>query len=307
MSFRLLIVDLTARSLLIVDGATNIIIAELPLSSGEAITAIFPSADSSKVFLPAAGNAGKGSLYVLNLLTNTIYRLPVSIAHPAWFTLANQTAYLADPSGQLYTLDTIALTVKEWEKQTIGGQCAGLAATSSAVFSLWENEADPHAIVFSPAGEVKGCVSLPGTPVSLTVSADGNAYAACWLSDNTIELVSLPADPAESRPACSRLSCPVCRQALTGYPSALASEQQTLFVVTDDGTFTALDLTSRQPVSHAILTKPLDSLHLLPDGRRAIGHSLARGDLALLDLEGGRIIAMSVTDHRLGPIGIVPV
>lgn len=306
MSFRLLIVDLTARSLLIVDGATNMIIAELPLSSDEAITAICPSADGSRVYLPAAGNAGKGSLYVLNLLTTSIYRLPVTIAHPAWFTLADQTAYLADPSGQLYALDTVSLAVKEWGNPVLDAQCAGLAASSAAVFSLWESETDPQAIVFSLAGEMKGCVSLPGTPVALTVSADGNAYAACWLADNAIDLVSIPAVPAESLPACSRLVCPVCRQVLTGYPSALVNANQTLFVVTDEGAFTAVDLVSRQPVSHAVLTKPLDSLHLSPDGRRAIGHSLARGDLALVDLEGGRIIAMTATDHRLGPIGIIP-
>lgn len=86
----------------------------------------------------------------------------------------------------------------------------------------------------------------------------------------------------------------------------MATNRHALYVISEEGELTTIDLASGQTVSHALLGQPLDSLHLLPCGRRAIGHSLLKGNLALIDLEGGRILAMTATDHRLGPVTVIP-
>lgn len=161
MNAQLLIVDLTASSLLVVDGLTNAITAELPLPPGEAITDLCVAAGGNNIFLPAAGSAGKGALYVCNLSTLSLYRLPVSMAHPACFALCGNLACFADPVGRLYLLDTTLLTIEECKSPLPGGRCAALASTPVAFLSLWENDSTHLAASMNLSGELTNQCHLP--------------------------------------------------------------------------------------------------------------------------------------------------
>ncbi|HAK75253.1 MAG TPA: hypothetical protein DCP36_19970 [Sporomusaceae bacterium] len=66
-----------------------------------------------------------------------------------------------------------------------------------------------------------------------------------------------------------------------------------------------IDKMTLQPTQHILLGQPLDTIHLLPNGQQAIGLSVMKVNLAMIDLSAGRITALTATSHYLGPIAIV--
>ena len=300
MTCQLLIVDLTARSLLIVDGTNYAIRAEIPLPAHEAITSIHAAPDGRTVYLPAAGHAGRGALYVCEIPSRTLTRLPVSLVHPACFSLVGQLAWFADPAGRLYSLHLTTLTVREYPPALTDGRCTYLTAGAGRVTALWENDTAAAAAVLDGSGCTLSLTPLPGRPTALTAAGD-NAYAACLGSDG-VRLLCLD----DGRSITLPLACPVCRQGLSAYPAALAADGSGLYVLAEESALTVIDTETLRPVSHAVLSCPLDDLQLLPGGRQALGHSLQKGYLALIDLVAGRIIAVTATDHRLGPAAVIP-
>jgi len=303
--YQLLIVDTTAQTLLVVDGLTNAILAEVTLPAAEAITAIYPADDGSKVFLPAAGNGGSGSIHILNLRNNSLYRLPVAISHPEYFTLQHTLAYFADPAGTLYTLDTATLAVTPGKTNNTRLSCMSLAATSEHLFSLWEEGASGLLSVMNTAGQLLREYRLPGAPTAMTLDAAGLAYVTLAGENNQLGLAVIGKEPGDLPPTALKLTCPHCKVPLTGYPIHLAVSETTIYLITEEGALTMIDKMTLQPTQHILLGQPLDTIHLLPNGQQAIGLSVMKGNLAMIDLSAGRITALTATSHYLGPIAIV--
>ncbi|MDF2929405.1 hypothetical protein [Anaerospora sp.] len=303
--YQLLIVDTTAQTLLVVDGLTNAILAEVALPAAEAITAIYPADDGSKVFLPAAGNGGSGSIHILNLTNYSLYRLPVAISHPEYFTLQHTLAYFADPAGTLYTLDTATLAVTPGKTNNTRLSCMSLAATSEHLFSLWEEGASGLLSVMNTAGQLLREYRLPGAPTAMTLDAAGLAYVTLAGENNQLGLAVIGKEPGDLPPTALKLTCPHCKVPLTGYPIHLAVSETTIYLITEEGALTMIDKMTLQPTQHILLGQPLDTIHLLPNGQQAIGLSVMKGNLAMIDLSAGRITALTATSHYLGPIAIV--
>ena len=300
MTCQLLIVDLTARSLLVVDGTDYAIRSEIPLPAHEALTSIHAAPDGRTVYLPAAGHAGRGALYVCEIPSRTLARLPVALAHPACFALSDQLAWFADPAGRLYSLHLTTLTVREYPPPLTDGRCTYLAECAGRVTALWESDAATAAAVLDLSGRTLSLTPLPGRPTALAASRD-TIYATC-LGPDGVSLTCLD----DGRSTTLSLACPVCRQSLSAYPVALAADGSGLYVLAEESALTVIDVETLRPVSHAVLSHPLDDLQLLTGSHQALGHSLQRGYLALIDLVAGRITAVTATDHRLGPVAVIP-
>lgn len=299
MTCQLHIVDLTARSLLVVDGTDYAIRSEIPLPAHEAIISIHAAPDGATVYLPAAGHAGRGALYLCEIPSRTLTRLPAALAHPACFALGGHLAWFADPAGRLYSLHLTTLTVREYPPSLTDGRCTYLTAGTGRIAALWENDAAAAAALLDFSGRTLHLTPLPGKPTALAASGDA-FYAACLDSDG-VSLLCLD----DGRSTALPLACPVCRQILSAYPSALAADSSAIYVLAEESALTVIDAVTLQIASHAVLSRPLDDLQLLPGGRQALGHSLQKGYLALIDLAAGRITAVTATDHRLGPVAVI--
>lgn len=303
--YQLLIVDTTAQTLLVVDGLTNAILAEVALPAAEAITAIYPADDGSKVFLPAAGNGGSGSIHILNLTNYSLYRLPVTISHPEYFTLQHKTAYFTDPAGTLYTLDTATLAVTPGKTNNTRLSCMSLAANSEHLFSLWEEGASGLFSVMNTRGQLLREYRLPGAPTAMALDTDGLAYVALSGDNNQLGLAVIGKEPGDLPPAALKLTCPHCKVPLIGYPIDLTLSDTAIYLITEEGALTVIDKATLQPTQYILLGQPLDNIHLLPNGQQAIGLSVMKGNLAMIDLTAGRITALTATSHYLGPMAVI--
>lgn len=303
--YQLLIVDTTAQTLLVVDGLTNAIIAELALPPTEAITALYPADDGSKVFLPAAGNGGNGSLHILNLANYTLYRLPVAIAHPEYFALQQTIAHFADPAGNLYRLDTATLAITLEKPNEAQFSCMSLASQGNQLFALWEDGTEGLFSILNAQGQLVREYRLPGAPTAMTVDPEGMAYVALAGENQQLGLAAIGKEAGEQLPTALKLTCPHCKAALTGYPIDLALTASTIYIITEDGALTVIDKQTLRPTHHMLLGQPLDKIHLVPDSNQAIGLSVMKGNLARIDLSAGRITALTATSHYLGPIAVI--
>jgi len=303
--YQLLIVDTTAHTLLVVDGLTNAILAEVTLPSAEAITAIYPACDGVKVFLPAAGNGGNGSVHILNLSNYSLYRLPVAISHPEYFALKDTIAYFADPAGNLYTLNTATLAVTAWKTNVDNLACVGLAAAQENILSLWEDSSNGLLSVMDTAGQIVHEYRLPGVPTALAVDSSGLAYVSLVGKDNQLGLAVIGKETEEISPAALKLTCPLCQGPLSGYPIDLALNNNAIYMITEEGSLTIIDKTAMQATKHTTLGQSLDAITLLPNDRQAIGLSVIKGNLAMVDLAAGRITALTATSHYLGPVAVI--
>lgn len=303
--YQLLIVDTTAQTLLVVDGLTNAIIAELALPPTEAIIALYPADDGSKVFLPAAGNGGNGSLHILNLANYTLYRLPVAIAHPEYFALQQTIAHFADPAGNLYRLDTATLAITLEKPNEAQLSCMSLAPQGNQLFALWEDGTEGLFSILDAQGQLIREYQLPGAPTAMAIDPEGMAYVALAGENQQFGLAAIGKEAGEQLPTALKLACPHCKAALTGYPIDLALTASTIYIITEDGALTVIDKQTLRPTHHMLLEQPLDKIHLVPDSNQAIGLSVMKGNLARIDLSAGRITAFTATSHYLGPIAVI--
>jgi len=303
--YQLLIVDTTAQTLLVVDGLTNAILAELVLPPTEAITGIYPAADGNKVFLPAAGNGGNGSLHILNLANYTLYRLPVAISHPEYFALQQAIAHFADPAGNIYRLDTATLALMPEKTNTAQLSCMSLATQGGQLFALWEDGTEGLFSILNAQGQLLREYRLPGAPTAMAIAPNGMAYIALAGENQQVGLAAIGRDAGELLPTALKLTCPHCKAPLTGYPIDLALTANTIYIITEEGALTVVDRQTLHPTYYMLLGQPLDKIHLLPDTNQAIGLSVMKGNLARIDLSAGRITALTATSHYLGPMAVI--
>ncbi|SDF61003.1 hypothetical protein [Sporolituus thermophilus] len=296
-SFRLLAADTEKRALLIVHGPSGAIAAEMAYPDGFTPTAVAVTEDGSRAFAAMAGSGGAGALFVLNLRSLSVYRLPVEIPHPAFFALipGAPLAAVIEPSGTLYRLDTRDLTIRCCGQPGIVTCCAGLAVDRTGLYTIWESEAGGILACFSHCGNLLYDRLLPGVPTALCrqgettlvlfTGADGRKGLALYrdgAAGIAPGLAWLP--PGPMWPGAAALS-PV------GDRAYVAGE--------GTGTLFIFDL-SRLTVTRTIdIGLPLSSLCLLPGGRYAAAVSTA-GSLHLIALEQGAAQTLAA-DYRLAP------
>jgi hypothetical protein len=212
---------------------------------------------------------------------------------------------IADLAGNLYTLNTATLAVTAWKTNVDNLACVGLAATQENILSLWEDSSNGLLSVMDTAGEIVHEYRLPGVPTALAVDASGLAYVSLVGKDNQLGLAVIGKEAEDLQQAALKLTCPLCQGPLSGYPIDLALNDNTIYLITEEGSLTIIDKTAMQATKHTTLGQSLDAITLLPNDRQALGLSVMKGNLAMVDLAAGRITALTATSHYLGPVAVI--
>jgi DNA-binding beta-propeller fold protein YncE len=317
LSYQLLVIDDTTHALLLVDGEQGEIIAEMPYPLEYTPTELRLSSDCSKAYMPVIGTNGTGAIFVANLEQKSVYRLPVQLPPPAQFTLApdDTCAYIADPNGRLYSLTIPSMSLVSWGNPE-EASCVGLAASSTAVYSVWEQDNQGFLAVFTPKGELVQEFPIPGIPTNIILDDAGHTILIPFTSTAfTLEgiIVFKPTEANESNP--STMISDTClypqdKSSSPAYPChvAISSTEQVAYIVNEEsGSITVIDLPSATITRHIKLGRSISCLHLLPSSNLAIATSHIFADLSMIDLVNGRLLSTTNTERQLlGYIAVIP-
>ncbi len=306
--FALLLLDAAGPALLLADGPSGEILAELPLPSG--YTAVDLVRGPGRVFVPLAGQGGSGLLCQLDLSQRTADVLPLALPQPAQFASAADglAAYLADPAGILYSYDLATATGAAWGKPAGARACAGLAAGKDEICGVWEADGGGLFAAYSPAGELVRTRRLGGVPTGLTTAPGGFVipFAASLFSGEGIAV--LPRENAEP-PAVINIQCSRCAAARPSYPvhAAVAPDGPTVYVACEDSAaVTVVDLAAGLVTGTVALGRSVSRLAVTADGRFAVASSNANADLCLIDLINRRLLAITASPREiLSPLAII--
>ncbi|MEN6411319.1 MAG: hypothetical protein ABFC84_00990 [Veillonellales bacterium] len=312
-SYHLLLLDAATHSLLIADGLQGKILLELAYPVGCTPAGLALTADCSKAFLPVVGDNGSGRLYVANLAGHSLYRLPLILPHPLQFALQadGRSAYLADPSGGLYCLDTVTLNLSCWG-QSESMACVGLAIGGECLYTAWELADGGVMGVFNLQGKMIAEYPVPGIPTNILFDNRSQVivpFTANETSGEGIMIFDILKETA-AQPTTVTIQCPQRTRGLRAYPCqvALSPDGCTAYVVNEDsGSVSIVDMNTRSAIDYIPVGRSISSLHLLPDSRFAVAASNMFADLCLIDLVNRRLLSFTTTDREiLGFIAVIP-
>jgi DNA-binding beta-propeller fold protein YncE len=315
LSYTLLVIDASTHALLLVDGQQGEILTEMIYPREFTPTELVITADLAKAYLPAVDKNGNGALFVANLPSRSLYKLPLSIPHPAQFALHpdGSQAYLTTPEGALYVLDTAAMTLTPWGSPE-NALCVGLVVDTDYLYSVWELAENGTVAIFQlPDGNLSHEFTVPGIPTNITLTADKRIIVPFTSTASSGEGIAVfDCNKKDDNSACAVIPfpCGIQNSPYTAYPShvALAPDNHTAYVVNEESaSITVIDIDSSAITGHIPIGRSISCLHILPGGQFGIASSHMFADLSLIDLINQR--ALSFTDTKrelLGYIAIIP-
>jgi len=304
--YQLLALDNTTHALLLVDNPTGEIIAEMPYPSGYTPTELALAPDQNKVYIPAVGNNGTGALFVANLTQRSIYRLPMKIPQPIQFSLTpdGNWAYLADPSGTIYSLDIATMSLESLGNPA-KATCVGLATDQNALYSIWEHHDQGSLAVFKRNGQFINEHTLPGIPTNIILDNDGQIFIPFTSTNFTIEGVTcfnriMQDDNTPSVITAQCCTYPYSTSPSAAYPSHVATWDHLAYVVNEENSsITVIDRHTAAIIRHIEIGRSVSCLHILPGGQFGIATSHIFTDLSMIDLHRGRLLSTTNTKREL--------
>jgi len=315
-SYRFIVLDDTTHSLLLVDGPTGDIIAEIPYPPECTPTELTLTPNLAKVYIPATNKQGDGVLFVASLAEKSIYRLPITMPQPIQFALSPDAtcAYIADPDGGLYMLEFATMSLKNLGNRT-NSSCVGLVADSTALYSVWEGESGILA-VHTATGEFLSEHILTGIPTNITLDACGHIFIPFTTTNFTIEGILffnriMTDNQTPAVVATHRCIYPYSTSPSAAYPSHVATwkDEPIAYVVNEENaSITVINSQTAAIIRHIEIGRSISCLHILPGGQFGIATSHILSDLCLIDLQNSRLLSTTDTKRQLlGYIGIIPI
>ena len=306
-------VDATTPAVLIADGPSGEILHELQFSAELTPTELAVTPDYTKVYLPCVATSGKNSILAVNLISLSLYSLPLEIPYPAQFILPKTTtpiAYLAEPCGNLHRLDLTTMSLELLGAPAVKASCVGLAADAESIYTAWEHTAGGTVMGLGTDGTITWQYDIAGIPTNI-ILAENRLIVPFTNTAFTSEGVALfDVSKKCPSPTVVTIQCPSCPSGLSAYPchAALAADNKTAYIVNEDGaSIFIIDLETAQVVDRLTIGRSLSRLYLLPDSHSAIGTSNLFADLGLIDLAGGALLAVTNTKRQLlSTIAILP-
>jgi len=310
--YRMLIIDATAHALLLIDGGKGEIVAEMSYPELYIPTGLSLTQNTGKAYLPAAGNNGSGSLFIANLENFSLYRLPFDIPHPLQFTITpnGNTAYVVDPGGTLYSLDTVLMTATPLGRPD-NATCVGITADHSNLYTAWENPEGGCIAIFEHGGQFIKEYQVAGIPTNITVH-NGRIIVPFTAASFTGEGIAIidKNKTDDSIPVVITIQDPLHTNGLTAYPCSVtvAPDERTAYVINEDsGSITIIDLETAATTGHIAIGRSISALHILPDSRFGIASSNMFADLSLIDLVNKRLLSVTASCHEiLSHIAVIP-
>ncbi len=295
------------------DGPSGEIQTELPFSPDLSPTELTVTADYTKAFLPCANTSGKNEILTVNLLSRTLYSLPMAIPYPAQFILAETTqtsAYLAEACGTLHHLDLAAMSSQTLGAPAVKASCVGLAADAERIFAAWEHHAGGTIMELDINGNIAWQNDIAGIPTNIILAGSRLIvpFTNTAFTGEGVALFNL--SKKRRTPMVVTIQCPSCPSSLAAYPchAAVAADNQTAYIVNEDGaSIFVIDLSTAQIVDRLAIGRSLSRLYLIPNTDQAIGTSNLFADLSLIDLASGQLLAVTNTQRQLmSSIAILP-
>ena len=295
------------------DGPSGEILTELPFSPDLSPTELTVTADYTKAFLPCANTSGKNEILTVNLLSRTLYSLPMAIPYPAQFILAetSQTsAYLAEACGTLHRFDLAAMSNQPLGAPAVKASCVGLAADAERIFAAWEHHAGGTIMELDINGNITWQNDIAGIPTNIILAGSRLIvpFTNTAFTGEGVALFNL--SKKRRTPMVVTIQCPSCPSSLAAYPchAAVAADDQTAYIVNEDGaSIFVIDLSTGQIVDRLAIGRSLSRLYLIPNTDQAIGTSNLFADLSLIDLASGQLLAVTNTQRQLmSSIAILP-
>lgn len=306
--FKLLLLDAAAGAVLLADGPSGEILADLPLPSGLAPVdmAADPAAGIGLVALTGPG--GTGALCRFSLARPLLERLPLALTHPARLALAaGGTAYLADATGSLYALNLTSLSVEAWERPAGCGPCVGLVAGDSCLWAAWEYGDGGLLAAYGPDGPQGQPYRLGGLPTNLVRDPKGRLVVPFTASPFSGEGLVVADPSAGGPPAVIPLLCSRCAAGQRLFPAHAAVQDDTAYVACEDSASVAVvDLAAGRASGAIFLGRSVSRLALVAGGRFAVATSNASAELAFIDLVNRRPLSFTASGRELlSPLAVL--
>lgn len=299
--FKLLLLDAAGHAVLVADGPSGKILAELPLPTGMSPVDLAAHPAAGIAFVALAGPGGSGALCRFTLARPALDRLPLALPHPARMALApdGSMAFLADAAGSLYALALPSLTLKPWGRPDDCGPCAGLALQGERLWGVWESDAGGLLAAFAADGRQEGAYRLGGLPTNLACDLWGRLlvpFTASHFSGEGLLIVEAQTGKSTLVP----ILCSRCAAGYTAFPVHAAVRGDTAYVACEDSAAIAIiDLAAGKVSGTISLGHSISRLALLADGRFAVAASNATAELALIDLVNRRPLSFTASGREI--------
>lgn len=310
--YKILAVDDAAHAIIIADGVSGEILTELNFNPELTPTELAVTPDLTKAYLPCVNTNGQNSILTVNLTSLATYALPLSIPYPAQFSLSAEnpgTAYLAEPCGNLHRLDLTTMSSQLLGAPAAKASCVGLAVDSEKIYTAWEHSAGGTVMELDLTGNLSWQYDIGGIPTNVILG--GNRlivpFTNTAFTGEGIAFFNL--SKKRPSPTVVTIQCPICPSGLATYPChAAIADNQTAYIVNEDGaSIFRIDLETAQITDRLPIGKSLSRLYLIPDSKLALGTSNLFGDLSLIDLAAGSLIAVTSTERQLlSTIAVLP-
>lgn len=303
--FWLILADMTRHTMLLVDGNTNEIIAELSYPPSYQPQSFVP-AGADTVYIPAAAGSAAGCVLKLTLTAPALSVLPAALpaapAAAAWDE-RDQVLYIAGDRHDLYALDSggAVRTVKG----PVSGDFTGLIAHAGIIYAATAHHSGGALLALDGAGRTAAVWDTAGTPTNLHLTPDKRALAmpftASPFTGEGLALFPLATDGLPQAPAVINIQCS-SMLGLHAYPChvAFGPDSRLAYVVNEDcATISVVDLAARTAIGCIPVGRSISELHLRPDGRLAFATSHLFADITVIDLVNGRPLAASAMPQEL--------
>lgn len=309
----MLAIDDSTHAIIIADGISGEILTELSFNPELTPTELAITPDLTRAYLPCVSTNGQNSILTVNLTSLTTYTLPLSIPYPAQFALSPETpskAYLAEPCGNLHLLDLTTMSSQLLGTPATKASCVGLAVDSEKIYTAWEHSAGGTVMELDLTGSLSWQYDIGGIPTNVILAGTRLIVPFTNTAFTGEGIAFFNLSKKRPSPTVVNIQCPICPSGLATYPchAAIAADNQTAYIVNEDGaSIFRVDLETAQITDRMLIGRSLSRLYLIPDSELAIGTSNLFGDLSLIDLAGGTLLAVTSTKRQiLSTIAVLP-
>ena len=303
--YKMIVIDLLKNMLLFIDQQTAAIFAQINYPKQEIPVALEYNSQEQKACL-VTKNGDKGSLFIINVTTPKIYRLPIEIPAPLQCTITPnfKFAYFTDDKSTLYRLDMTALTITPMV-QPDNASCVGITFADDKIHTAWEAKENGSIAILKENGDFLSEHQLDGIPTNICVY-QGKILVP--FTESQVHGEGLAIFTEDKLPIYLSFQSPQSLKALRAYPCNITINPttSTAYIINEDScSLTTIDLANNTISGSFSIGRSITNLYLLPNPNFAIATSNMFADLSVIDLVNQRLISMSNNDCEFANMLIV--
>lgn len=312
--FRLVVADTGRRTMLVIDGESSKILAEIPLGNQYTPTVILAGEPHTVHILAAANASNAGALLSLALTPDFTLSSPVPLpSEPvdAAFDAANHALFIAADTG----LCRVDLTTEEVVPLKIPtqGKICGLTLCHDALFVACAQTQGGILVMLDAEGKTAGIWETAGVPTHLAATPDGHSllmpFTANRFTGEGVAVFSFDAGGTLSAPTVIHLKCSG-NPGFRAYPChiAFSPDGKTAYIVNEDcATISLVDLPHLTVAGCIPVGRSVSELHLNPSGTIGFATSNMFADITLIDMVNGKMLGITGDGREiLGRMALVP-